>query len=138
LIYTQTINGEDRQATPCKTSNSKPPGLPVFRFDHEGDRGLRTIPKINTVGGNNAEKIGARAQVLIDNLPILNDVAPTLIGAIKLIAEQDAFRHTKVCGPVIQGNAPNPGGNLDGVLRIDLPSASEHGFNSNRDRNHIF
>src|SRR5580692_8289730 len=69
LVNAQAINGKDRQATPCETSHSKPPRLPERRFDHERDRSLRTIPKADTVGGNNAEEICARAQVLIDNLP---------------------------------------------------------------------
>src|SRR3984957_20372081 len=69
LMNAQAINGEDRQATPCKTSHPKPPCLPERGFDDERDRSLRTIPKTDTVGGNNAEEICARAQVFIDNLP---------------------------------------------------------------------
>src|SRR5271170_4419200 len=69
LMNVQAINGEDCQARPCKTSHSKPPRLPERGFDDERDRSLRAIPKTDTVGGNNAEKICARTQVFIDNLP---------------------------------------------------------------------
>src|SRR5271170_5195099 len=137
LVNAQAIKGEDRQATPCKTSRTKPPRLPKRRFDHERDRSLRAIPKTDTVRGNNAEEICARAQVFIDNLPRRNDIAPTLIGTIELIAKTDSFSRSQVRVVVIQGNALNSRGNLDGVLHINLISASGHRFDSHCDLNRI-
>src|SRR5579863_1475101 len=137
LMNSQPVNGQDRQATPCKTSHSKPPRLPKCWFDDERDRRLWAVPKTETVGGNNVKTICARVQVFIDHLPRRNCVAPALIGTIELIAKADAFWRGQVRAPIIQGDALNSRRNRDGILRIHLAFADGDRFDSHRHWNRI-
>ena len=121
LMNAQAINRQDRQATPCKTSHSKPPRLPERRFDTKGTEVSGPFKDRHCwrqqCGRDMCQGPGFYRQPALTQRYRSNLDQPS-----ELIAKTDAFSRGKfvviqVCSEFQR--------NLDGVLRVNLISASE-------------
>ena len=133
LRQAQAIDGGDDEAGPREAGDLKPPRLPKRRLDGELNDRLRPIPDTGAIGRNDAEPVGAGAEVGEDHLPQRDVIAPALLGSIEAVAESNSLRRGEVGARIVEGNAAGTGGELCRVGHTDRLSSRRYGLDANFD-----
>src|SRR5947209_332552 len=95
MVHAKTIQRHDHQGAHGRTQSLKPASLPECWLNYKGNSCLRAIPQTFAAGCDDVEPVGTWAQMAVVSLPRCDNVAPSLIVALKLISEPVEFRRRK-------------------------------------------
>ena len=123
--HPQANEQQYRQNTGEQTRKAEPPGLPVGGLDIERHIGFHAVPESITIAGEHSETIGARAEIVVSDLPFRDRAVPALVDAFELVLVTNAFGNGKTQRRVGEGDSSMTAGKLDILCEAGRIPASE-------------